>query len=141
MKKYLFAILFNLAFANITFAAICSCDAPPSCGTPPASCFNLETRMLVRKTFEEQSSAYPKKLRILKILSTGALSVNYGGPLDGRPLGQYFIRITSDHTFNLELDRSPKSAPVIVDKFNFTVDKGEVQEIENREGTLFLPVP
>lgn len=139
MKKYLLATIMSLAFINTTFAAICSCDALPSCGTPPASCFNIETSMLVGKTFEEQAQAHPKKLSILKAVSIGILGVNYGGPLDGRPFGQYYIRVTTDHSFNLGLNR-PNGSSVIVDKFSFVESEGEIQSLENSEGTLYLLV-
>lgn len=39
MKKMLFAVVVSLTTMGSTFAAICSCDAPPECGRRPSSCY------------------------------------------------------------------------------------------------------
>ncbi len=133
-------ILFSLVSVQ-AIAAICSCDAGPSCGPKPSTCFRYETSNFVGKVFVEKGSSIPAKLSFFKLNSSGGISVSYGSPLDGMPFGNYYVYLTSDNTFNLMLAPFNGRPSTIVDKFEFLINLYtlQVQYLRSSDGTIFLP--
>ncbi len=123
------------------FAAICSCDAAPSCGPRPSTCFRYELRKFVGKVFVEKDSSAPTKISFININNYGGVDVNYGSSLDGMPFGNYYVDLTSDSTFNLMLAPFYDRASTIIDKFTFVLSLYtlRVESLHASDGTIFLP--
>lgn len=123
MKTYLSTLLLTGALASPSFAAVCSCDAPPSCGSSrPPSCFQQESHLLAGKIFiEESGPGASKQLAFSNFISAGVIQASYGSPADGIPFGTYYVKMTSENQFNLMLAPFNGRPHELVEIFEFHV--------------------
>lgn len=130
-------------FSAPTFAAICSCDAPPSCGPRPGSCFQHVARDFVGKVFVEKGVSNPTILSFAnKVNYPNIINVGWGRHTDGMPFGTYFVSFTSEETFSLFLTPFNGQRPSLVEEFEFTFQHYPIQieTLRTQEGRIFLPV-
>ncbi len=137
-------ILFLLVslFSVPSFAAICSCVAPPSCGPRPGSCFQYVARDFVGKVFVEKGVSNPTTLSFAdKINYPNTINVAWGRNSDGMPFGTYFVSFTSESTFSLFLSPFNGQRPSLVEEFEFTVRQysNHIELLRTRDGRVFLP--
>ncbi len=141
MKQYLLIILISGVFASPTFAAICSCDAPPSCGSSrPPNCYQSESQLLLGKVYvEENTSGASKVLSFANTITAGVIGVSYGSPADGMPYGTYYAQIISNNQFNLMLKPYNGTFPQLIEKFKFEADlfSQQINLIEASSGSKF----
>lgn len=135
MLKFILFVL--ISFQASAFAAICSCDAPPSCGRRPASCHNSISRLLVGKTFSSQNGANSVKMNFSEVIKPRVLSVNITPP--SPEVGTYTAIISSPESFNLMFKPHDKQTPEWVDQFQFSAGAdGQVQYLKSSDGTEFF---
>jgi len=137
-------ILFLLAFlfSAPSFAAICSCDAPPSCGPRPGSCFQYVARDFVGKVFVEKGVSNPTILSFAdKINYPNTITVGWGRNTDGMPFGTYFVSFTSESTFSLFLAPFNGQRESLVEEFEFKAQQyaDHIVLLRTRNGRIFLP--
>lgn len=136
-------ILFLLIslFSAPSFAAICSCDAPPSCGPRPGSCFGRVARDFLGKVFVEKGSSNPIVLSFSdKVNYPNTISVGWGRNTDGMPFGRYYTAFTSDNTFSLLLAPFNGQRPSLVEEFEFSVRyyPTQINSLRTQDGRIFL---
>lgn len=133
-------VFFLISFITIqSFAAICSCDAPPSCGSRPTSCFNYEATLLLGKTFVEKGVSSPRTLTFTRMANSGALHVNFGRILDRSLFASYLARLTSENSFDLYLYPPSTREPQFVGHFTFEVHyfPTSVNLVRSSDGSVF----
>ncbi len=138
MKKFI--VLGFLLFSAPLFAAICSCDAPPSCGKGAGSCYRPVAKDFLGKVFIEEGSADPHILSFSeKIESSDGIKVAWGKHNDGKPFGTYSVYFDSESTFSLYFDPFGKPGPQLIESFespNYHSWRPHVVRV--RDGRSFL---
>jgi hypothetical protein len=136
-----FILLSVLLFSAQSFAAICSCDAPPSCGPRPGSCFQRVARDFLGKVFTEKGASNPTVLSFSdKVNYPNTVNVGWGRNSDGMPFGTYYVAFTSENTFSLFLAPFNGQRPSLVEEFEFAVRyyPTQIDSLQTQDGRIFL---
>lgn len=135
MKNFILICVFM--FSAQSFAAICSCDAAPSCGPRPASCFQQVARGFVGKIFVENRASNPTILSFAeKATYPNTVEVGWGRNTDGMPFGKFYVAFTSENTFSLFLAPFSGQRPSLVEEFEF--NPNQIDSIRTQDGRIFL---
>lgn len=139
MKKLI--LLSLLLFSVQSFAAICSCDAPSSCGPRPGSCFQYVARDFVGKVFVEKGVSNPTILSFAdQVNYPNTINVGWGRHTDGKPFGTHYVAVTSENTFSLLIAPFNGQRPSVVEEFTFSARgySNHIESLRTRDGIVFL---
>lgn len=136
MFKVLFIALISLQ--SYAYAAICSCDAPPECGSSrPPSCRKRVSLPLNGRTFVAEDIMNSLQINLTHSEGTGFLSVAVRDSSEAQP-ENYVAVMSSEASFNL-FKTVKGEASVLVDQFSFEKNgNDEIEALESSNGSLFL---